>query len=192
MPVFWLALILILIFAFTLGWFPISGRISIGIELEVITHFYLLDAILTRNWLALKDLLWHLVLPAATLGSIPMAIIARMTRSSMLEVLRQDYITTARAKGLLEQTVIFKHALKNAVLPVITVIGLQFGILLGGAIITESIFAWPGLGRWLLLSVYARDFRAVQGGTLLVAGLFIFINLLVDIIYAFVNPRIRY
>ncbi len=192
MPIFWLGLMLILNFSVKRMWFPISGRIGISIDLNIITNFYILDSLLTRNFAALKDVLHHLVLPAVALGTIPMAIIARMTRSSLLEVLRQDYIKTARAKGLRERVVINKHALKNALIPVVTIIGLQFGYLLGGAILTETIFAWPGIGYWLYQSVSFRDFPAVQGGVLLVAFSFVLINIIVDISYAFLDPRIRY
>ncbi len=191
MPIFWLGLILIIIFSLKLGWLPLSGRISYTVHLETITNFYIIDAILTRNWQALKDVLWHLILPSFTLSTIPMAIIARITRSSMLEVLRQDYIRTAMAKGLTPRIIHYKHALRNALIPIITVIGLQFGILLGGAILTETIFAWPGIGLWLLNAVYARDFNAVQGGTMLIATTFVTINMIVDILYAWINPKIR-
>ena len=190
MPVFWLGLMLMLVFALNLGWFPISGRIGTYTELEVITNFYVLDAILTRNWPALFDVLHHLALPAIALSTIPMAIIARMTRSSMLEVLRQDYIKTARAKGLSETKVVLKHALRNSLIPVITVIGLQFGILLGGAILTEHVFAWPGVGKWIFEGVIKRDYMVIQGGTMLVATVFVVVNTLVDILYAVINPRI--
>ena len=190
MPVFWLGLMLMLVFGLHLGWFPISGRLGIDVELEVITNFYILDAILTRNWAALRDVLHHLALPAIALSTIPMAIIARMTRSSMLEVLRQDYIKTARAKGLSEAKVVFKHALRNGLIPVVTVIGLQFGILLGGAILTETVFAWPGVGKWLYEGVIKRDYMVIQGGTMLVATVFVVVNTLVDVLYAFINPRI--
>lgn len=190
MPVFWLGLVLILIFALWLGWFPVSGRLSIGTELEVITKFYVLDAIITRNWKALFDALHHLALPALALCTIPMAIIARMTRSSMLEVLRQDYIKTARAKGLSEKKVVFKHALRNGLIPVVTVMGLQFGILLGGAILTETVFAWPGVGKWIYEGVVKRDYMVIQGGTMLVATAFVVVNTIVDILYAIINPRI--
>ncbi len=190
MPVFWLGLVLMLVFSMQLGWLPISGRLSVGIELETITNFYILDALLTRNWVAFKDALWHLVLPAVTLSTIPLAIVARMTRSSMLEVLRQDYIKTARAKGLSQGMVIFKHALRNALIPVVTTIGLQFGILLGGAILTETIFAWPGVGKWMYDAVSQRDYMVIQGGTLFIATIFVVINLAVDILYAVINPRI--
>jgi peptide/nickel transport system permease protein len=190
MPVFWLGLMLMLLFSLVLGWFPMSGRMGINVELEVITNFYVLDAILTRNWKALLDVLHHLALPSMALATIPLAIVARMTRSSMLEVLRQDYIKTARAKGLSEKMVVFKHALRNGLIPVITVIGLQFGILLGGAILTEHVFAWPGVGKWLFEGVVKRDYMVIQGGTMLVATTFVIVNMLVDILYAFINPRI--
>jgi peptide/nickel transport system permease protein len=190
MPVFWLGLVLMLIFSLELGWFPMSGRLSIGIELDRITNFYILDAILTANWVALKDAISHITLPAVTLSTIPMAIVARMTRSSMLEVLRQDYIKTARAKGLSQRVVVFKHALRNALIPVVTTIGLQFGILLGGAILTETVFAWPGVGKWIYDAVSQRDYMVIQGGTLVVAATFVVINLLVDMLYAVINPRI--
>ena len=191
MPIFWLGLVLMIIFSLNLGWLPLSGRLSYDISLDTVTRIYLLDSALARNWPAFKDALWHLIMPAFTLSTIPMAIIARITRSSMLEVLRQDYIRTAKAKGLAPVVVYLKHGLKNALIPVITVIGLQFGILMGGAILTETIFAWPGIGKWILDAVYARDFNAVQGGTMLVAATFVLINMLVDILYAWVNPRIK-
>jgi peptide/nickel transport system permease protein len=190
MPVFWLGLVLMLIFSLTLGWFPMSGRLGVDIELTVITHFYALDAILTKNWAALKDVLMHLALPAMALSTIPLAIVARMTRSSMLEVLRQDYIKTARAKGLSEVKIVLKHALRNGLIPVVTVMGLQFGILLGGAILTETVFAWPGVGKWLYDGVVKRDYMVIQGGTLLVASTFVIVNLVVDLLYAIINPRI--
>lgn len=192
MPIFWLGLMLIYLFGVKLGWLPPSGRLSIGVELETVTNIYVLDAIITGNWVALKDALRHLFMPALALGTIPMAMIARMTRSSMLEVMRQDFVRTARAKGLPEKIVIFKHALQNAFLPVLTVIGLQFGYLLGGAVMTEWIFAWPGIGRWMFLAISSRDFPIVQGGILLIAMVFVFVNLLVDVLYSYVDPRIRY
>lgn len=190
MPIFWLGLVFMLIFSVNLGWLPISGRLSVGVELEVITNFYLLDALLTHNGEAFRDALWHLILPAVTLSTIPTAIVARMTRSAMLEVLRQDYIKTARAKGLSPFQVIFKHALRNALIPVVTTVGLQFGVLLGGAILTETIFAWPGVGKWMYDAVMQRDYMVIQNGTLLIAGLFVIINLAVDVLYAVINPRI--
>ncbi len=190
MPIFWLGLVLMLVFSLNLGWFPMSGRLSIGIDLETITNFYILDALLTKNWAAFKDTLWHITLPAFTLSTIPMAIVARMTRSSMLEVLRQDYIKTAKAKGLSPLIVVMKHALRNALIPVVTVIGLMFGILLAGAILTETIFAWPGVGKWLYDAVLQRDYMVIQGGTLFVAAIFVIINVVVDVLYAVINPKI--
>jgi peptide/nickel transport system permease protein len=190
MPVFWLGLMLMLLFSLTLGWFPMSGRLSVYVDLPVITNFYILDALLTGNWVALKDVLMHLALPAIALSTIPLAIVARMTRSSMLEVLRQDYIKTARAKGLSEVKIEMKHALRNGLIPVVTVVGLQFGILMGGAILTETVFAWPGIGKWLYEGVVKRDYMVIQGGTLLVATTFVIVNLIVDLLYAVINPRI--
>jgi peptide/nickel transport system permease protein len=190
MPIFWLGLVFMLIFALNLGWLPISGRLSIGVDLEIITNFYILDAVLTRNWTAFKDAVWHIIMPAVTLSTIPMAIVARMTRSAMLEVLRQDYIKTAKAKGLSKFIVTFKHALRNALIPVVTTIGLQFGVMLGGAILTETIFAWPGVGKWIYDAVMQRDYMVIQGGTLFIAALFVVINLCVDVMYAIINPRI--
>ena len=190
MPIFWLGLVFMLIFSVNLGWLPLSGRISVGVDLEVITNFYILDAVLTKNWGALKDVLWHIIMPATTLSTIPMAIVARMTRSSMLEVLRQDYIKTAKAKGLSQFIVTFKHALRNALIPVVTTIGLQFGVALGGAILTETIFAWPGVGKWMFDAVMKRDYMVIQGGTLVIAAVFVVINLMVDVLYAVINPRI--
>ena len=190
MPIFWLGLVFMLLFSLNLGWLPLSGRLSIDVELEIITNFYILDAVLTRNWVAFKDAIWHIIMPAVTLSTIPTAIVARMTRSAMLEVLRQDYIKTAKAKGLSKFMVIFKHALRNALIPVVTTIGLQFGVLLGGAILTETIFAWPGVGKWMYDAVMQRDYMVIQGGVLFIAALFVVINLCVDLLYAVINPRI--
>ena len=192
MPVFWLALMLILLLGVFLPLFPVSGRLSTHIYFEPITYLYTLDALLQRDFEAFGDILWHLFLPALTLGTIPMAVIARMTRASLLEVLGEDYIRTAWAKGLSQRMVVLRHAVKNAFIPTLTVIALEFGYLLGGAIITETIFAWPGVGRWLFLAVQARDFRAVQGGVLLLATVFVLANLLADVLYAWLDPRIRY
>ena len=194
LPVYWLGLLLVYLFAVNLHWLPPSGRLSIdaGFNFKPITGFYVLDALLQGNFKALKDVLAHLILPAITLGTIPLAILARITRSAMLEVLSQDYIRTARAKGLLERWVIFKHALKNALLPVVTIIGLQFGTLLGGAILTETIFSWPGIGSWIYEGILARDYPVVQGGVVFVAVAFVLINLLVDLSYGFLDPRIQY
>ena len=192
MPIFWLGIMLILLFAWYLGWFPISGRLDYTLELSRVTNLYILDALLSGNWTALGSALRHLVLPAITLSSVPLAIIARMTRSSLLEVLRQDYVRTARAKGVTEQRVVSRHALKNAFIPVVTVIGLNVGSLLGGAILTETIFAWPGVGRLVVDSIFARDYPIVQGAVLVIAILFVLINLLVDLSYAYLDPRIHY
>jgi peptide/nickel transport system permease protein len=192
MPIFWLGIMLILLFAWQLGWFPISGRLDFAIELQRVSNFYVIDALVTRNWAALTDALRHLVLPAVTLSTVPLAIIARMTRSSLLEVLRQDYVRTARAKGLAERRVVLAHALRNASIPVITVIGLNVGSLLGGAILTETIFAWPGVGRLVVDAIFARDYPVVQGTVLVIAIVFVLVNLLVDLAYAYLDPRIRY
>jgi peptide/nickel transport system permease protein len=193
-PVYWLGLLLVYIFAVNVSWLPPSGRLSIdaGFSFQPITGFYVLDALLQLDFQALQDVLSHLVLPAITLSTIPLAILARITRSAMLEVLSQDYIRTARAKGQLERWVIFKHALKNALLPVVTIIGLQFGTLLGGAILTETIFSWPGIGSWIYEGILARDYPVVQGGVFFVAIAFVLINLLVDLSYALLDPRIQY
>lgn len=192
MPIFWLGIMLILLFAWYLGWVPISGRLDYTIEFTRITNFYLLDALLARNWAAFGNALHHLVLPAVTLSTVPLAIIARMTRSSLLEVLRQDYVRTARAKGLAERVVVARHALKNAFIPVVTVIGLNVGSLLSGAILTETIFAWPGVGRLVVDAIFARDYPVVQGTVLVIALVFVVVNLLVDLSYAALDPRIRY
>jgi len=192
MPIFWLGLILILLFSVTFGILPISGRIGAAFYVREITGLYLVDTLLRADLRAFGDAVRHLVLPAVALGTVPMAVIARMTRSSMLEVLREDYIRTARAKGLTERSVVLRHALRNAFVPTLTMIALEFGYLLGGAIITETIFAWPGGGRWLYLAVLARDFRAVQGGVLLIATSFVLVNLTADLLYAWVDPRIKY
>ncbi len=192
MPIFWLGLMFIWLFAVNLGWLPPSSRLSVGIELNTITNLYIIDSIISFNWEAFKNTISHLILPSVALGTIPMAIIARMTRSSMLEVLRQDYIRTAYSKGLKDRVVVYKHALKNAFIPIITVVGLQFGVLLGGAVLTETIFSWPGLGKYLIDAIYARDFPVVQGGILFFAITFVLVNLLVDISYAAIDPRIEY
>lgn len=191
-PVFWLALMLVLLLAFYVPLFPVSGRLSTHIYFEPISYFYVIDTLLQGDFAACGDVLWHLFLPALTLGTIPMAVIARMTRASLIDVLGEDYIRTAWAKGLQQRVVIVRHALKNAFIPTLTVIALEFGYLLGGAVITETIFAWPGVGRWLFLAVQARDFRAVQGGVLLLATVFVLANLIADVLYAWLDPRIRY
>jgi peptide/nickel transport system permease protein len=192
MPIFWLGLMLIMLFAVILQWLPSGGRLSTGIEVQSITNLILVDSLITGNMEAFVDALKHIIMPAVALATIPMAIIARMTRSSMLDVLQEDYIRTAHAKGLVEQVVLFRHALKNAFLPVVTVIGLQTGILMAGAVLTETIFSWPGIGKWIYDAILGRDYPIVQGGTLLIAVVFVFFNLLVDISYAFLDPRIHY
>ncbi len=192
MPIFWLGLMLIMLFAVYLHWLPAGGRISTGIEIESITNLYLLDSILTGNVEGFIDTGKHIILPAIALATIPMAIIARMTRSSMLDVLQEDYVRTARAKGLGKGLVLFRHALKNAALPVVTIVGLQMGTLLAGAVLTETIFAWPGIGRWVYDGILGRDYPIVQGGTLVIALVFIVVNFTVDILYAVLDPRIRY
>ena len=194
MPVYWLGLLLVYLFAVNLQWLPPSGRIGIeaGYSFEPITGFFIFDALVQGNFAALKNILAHLLLPAVTLSTIPLAILARITRSAMLEVLSQDYIRTARAKGLLELFVIGKHALKNAMLPVVTIVGLEFGTRLGGAILTETIFSWPGIGKWIYEGILQRDYPVVQGGVVFVALVFVLVNLLVDISYAFLDPRIQY
>lgn len=191
MPIFWWGLLLILLFSVQLGWTPVSGRISAMYFVEPKTGFLLVDALMSDEKGAFKSALRHLVLPTIVLGTIPLAVIARMTRSSMLEVLNEDYIRTARAKGLGVFRVVGLHALRNALIPVVTVIGLQVGTLLGGAILTETIFSWPGIGSWLVESINRRDYPVLQGGILLVASLVMLVNLAVDLLYGVLNPRIR-
>ncbi|MFP4180451.1 MAG: ABC transporter permease [Spirochaetaceae bacterium] len=195
MPVFWLALVLMMIFSVGLDWLPTGGRINIRYYFEAITNFYIIDTFIylirEGDPKFFVSSVKHMVLPAVALGTIPLAIIARVTRSSMLEVLKQDYIKTARSAGILENRVVYRYALKNALLPVITIIGLQFGLLLSGAILTETIFSWPGIGRWIYKAIEARDYPAVQGGVIVIATTFVLINLVVDILYSIVNPKIR-
>ena len=193
MPIFWLGLMLILLFSYFFPILPSTGRLDVVLDLDIQsrTGFYLIDTLISGNFTAFRNAVAHLILPAITLGTIPLAIIARMTRSSLLEVLNQPYITTAYAKGLTQWKVISKHAMKNSMVPVLTVIGLEFGYLLGGAILTEHIFSWPGLGSWLRVAVESRDVRAVQGGVLFVAAVFMLVNLIVDMLYAYFDPRIR-
>ncbi|WP_221074388.1 ABC transporter permease subunit [Agarivorans aestuarii] len=192
MPIFWWALLLMLVFSVNLGVTPVSGRLDVTFWIDEVTGFMLIDTLLSDEDGAFLSALHHLVLPSIVLGTIPMAVIARMTRSSMLEVLGEDYIRTARSKGMAPMRVIVVHALRNALIPVITVIGLQVGILLSGAILTETIFAWPGIGKWLIESIGRRDYPVVQGGILIVATIIIVVNLIVDILYGVVNPRIRH
>lgn len=190
-PIFWLGLLFIFLFSWKLGWLPISGRLSPRMELVPLTRFVLVDALLTGNPAAFWDALRHLALPALTLSTLPLAQMARITRASVLETLDQDYIRTAHAKGLGPRAVLFRHALRNALIPIITVAGLQFGLLLSGAILTETVFAWPGVGRWLVNAVHARDLHAIQGGTLVVATCFVLVNQTADFLYRWANPRLR-
>jgi peptide/nickel transport system permease protein len=191
-PIFFLAIILKYIFAIRLGWLPSVGRISITNDAKHPTNFYILDAIITRDWATLGDVIKHLILPAIALGSIPLAIITRITRASVLDVQNEDYVRTARAKGLPPQTVDRRHVLRNALLPVTTIIGLQTGLLLSGAVLTETIFAYPGMGSWLRDAIFNRDYPVLQGGILFLAVVFVLVNLVVDLLYAVINPRIRY
>jgi len=192
MPIFWWALLLIIFFSGILGWTPVSGRISLLYFFEPVTGFMLIDSYLSGQDGAFKSALSHLILPTIVLCTIPLAVIARQTRSAMLEVLNEDYVRTARAKGLSPAGVIGIHALRNALIPVITVIGLQVGVLFSGAVLTESIFSWPGIGKWLIDSIGRRDYPSVQGGILLIATTVIMVNLLVDLVYGLINPRIRH
>jgi|YNPNPStandDraft_1061719.scaffolds.fasta_scaffold00297_2 peptide/nickel transport system permease protein len=193
MPIFWLGLMEIMLFAVFLGWFPVGGRIDHTATVRTITGLILLDSLITGNLIAFTDALKHLVMPALALATIPMAIIARMTRASMLDALQADYIRTAHAKGLRERVVLYRHALKNALLPIVTIIGIQLGNLLAGAVITETIFSWPGIGKWGMYdAIVGRDYPVVQSVTLLIALAIVFINLIVDISYAFLDPRIHY
>jgi len=192
MPIFWWGLMLIILFSGMLGWTPVSGRISLMFFFDQPTGFMLIDSLLSDQKGAFASALSHLVLPSIVLGTIPLAVIARQTRSSMLEVLGEDYVRTARAKGLSPYRVIGVHALRNALITVITVIGLQVGVLLAGAILTETIFSWPGVGKWMIDSIFRRDYPAVQGGLLLIAAIVMLVNLTVDLLYGLVNPRIRH
>ena len=198
MPIFWWCLLLIMFCSVNMrewapAWaLPVSGRMALEFDIAPRTGFMLIDAWLSGEEGAFRSALSHLVLPAIVLGTVPLAVIARMTRSSMLEVLREDYVRTAKAKGLSPARVVFVHALRNALVPVITVIGLLVGTLLGGAVLTETIFSWPGIGKWLIDAISRRDYPVVQGGILITATLVIVVNLLVDLMYAVVNPRIRH
>jgi dipeptide transport system permease protein len=192
MPIFWWGLLLILFFSVQLGWTPVSGRIAVQYFIEPETGFLLIDSLRAGDIDAFRSALHHLILPAIVLGTVPLAVIARMTRSAMLEVLGEDYIRTARAKGLSRFRVVGLHALRNALIPVVTVIGLQVGVLFTGAILTETIFSWPGVGKWLIEAIGRRDYPVLQGGMLLLGGLVMMVNLLVDVAYGVINPRIRH
>jgi len=192
MPIFWWGLLLILFMSIQLDITPVAGRLDVLYWVDEVTGFMIIDAWLSGEEGAVGSALAHLFLPSIVLGTIPMAVIARMTRSSMLEVLGEDYIRTARAKGLSKFRVVMKHGLRNALIPVVTVIGLQVGTLLSGAILTETIFAWPGIGKWLIEAIGRRDYPVVQGGLLIIATIIIIVNLLVDLTYGIINPRVRH
>jgi dipeptide transport system permease protein len=191
MPIFWWGLLLIMFFSSYLGWTPVSGRIALNFFLRPITGFMTIDSLLYGNWPAFVSALRHLILPTVVLATIPLAVIARQTRSAMLEVLGDDYVRTARAKGLSPRRVVNVHALRNALIPVVTTIGLQVGALMAGAILTETIFSWPGIGKWMIESILKRDYPVVQSGLLLIALIIMAVNLIVDVLYAVINPRIR-
>jgi dipeptide transport system permease protein len=193
MPIFWWGLILILLFSVQLGWTPVSGRIDVLYYIEPVTGFLLIDSLFySEDEGAFLSAVRHLILPSIVLGTVPLAVIARMTRSAMLEVLGEDYIRTAKAKGLSRFRVIGLHALRNALIPVVTVIGLQVGVLFTGAILTETIFSWPGVGKWLIEAIFRRDYPVLQGGALLLGMVVMTVNLLVDLTYGLINPRIRH
>lgn len=192
MPIFWWGLLLIILFSGILGWTPVSGRISLMYFFPPVTGFMLIDSLLSGQPGAFKSALSHLILPTIVLGTIPLAVIARQTRSAMLEVLSEDYVRTARAKGLSAFRVVGVHALRNAMIPVVTTIGLQVGVMLAGAILTETIFSWPGIGKWMVDSVFRRDYPVIQGGLLIIALLIMTVNLIVDLLYGLINPRIRH
>lgn len=191
MPSFWLGIVLLLLFSVELQWLPVQGRIHHAVSLHEVTGFYVIDSILTGNSAALASSLRHLVLPSITLGAPMAAVIARVLRSSMLETLRADYITLARAKGAPESKVVLKHALRNALIPTITVVGLQVGVLLGGNMIVETVFGWPGLGRTVVSAIFERDFPLVQGAVMVYAFIYVVTNLIVDVIYTYLNPKIQ-
>jgi dipeptide transport system permease protein len=192
MPIFWWGLLLIVLFSNTLHWTPVSGRISLMYFFKPVTGFMLIDSLLSGQAGAFKSALGSLILPTVVLGTIPLAVIARQTRSAMLEVLGEDYVRTARSKGLNPLRVVGVHALRNAMIPVVTSIGLQVGVLLGGAILTETIFSWPGIGKWMVDAVFKRDYTVVQGGLLLISVIIMVVNLVVDLLYGLINPRIRH
>ena len=192
MPIFWWGLLLIILFSGTLGWTPVSGRISLMYFFPQVTGFMLIDSLLSGQKGAFASAVSHLILPTIVLATIPLAVIARQTRSAMLEVLGEDYVRTARAKGLPPRRVVGLHALRNALIPVVTTVGLQVGVLMAGAILTETIFSWPGIGKWMVESISRRDYPVVQGGLLLIAVIVMVVNLAVDLLYGLINPRIRH
>ncbi|MCZ2134918.1 MAG: ABC transporter permease subunit [Burkholderiales bacterium] len=192
MPIFWWGLLLILLFSVKLDLTPVSGRLDVKYFVEPVSGFLLIDSLMAGDKDAFRSALGHLILPAIVLGTVPLAVIARMTRSAMLEVLGEDYIRTARAKGLSQFRIVSLHALRNALIPVVTVIGLQVGVLFTGAILTETIFSWPGVGKWLIEAISRRDYPVLQGGVLLIGTMVMVVNLLVDLTYGIINPRIRH
>ncbi|HET7033985.1 MAG TPA: ABC transporter permease, partial [Casimicrobiaceae bacterium] len=191
-PVFFLAILLKYFFSVKWQLLPSVGREDVTLNTPHPTNFYILDAIMARDWYALWDAIQHLILPAIALGSIPLAVITRITRASVLDVQNEDYVRTARSKGLPPMEVDRRHVLRNALLPISTIIGLQTGLLLSGAVLTETVFAWPGMGSWLRDAIFARDYPVLQGGILFLAVVFVMVNLIVDLSYAIINPRIRY
>jgi len=191
MPAFWFGILAILIFAVELKWLPTSGRLPPGVFIPEITGLYTLDALLAGDWRLAGLALKHLILPSVTLGAAPAAVVARIMRSSMVEVLQEQYVVVARAKGLPELVVLLRHALRNALIPTVTVVGLQVGVLLGGNMIVETIFGWPGLGRLVVASIYNRDFPVVQGAVMLYALTYVVANLVVDVLYTYLNPKIE-
>lgn len=191
MPAFWLGIVLLLLFSVQLQWLPVQGRVDHSVYLQEVTGFYVLDSLLTGNREALKSSIRHLILPSITLGVPMMAVVARVLRSSMLETLRADYVTLARAKGASENKVVLRHALRNALIPTITVVGLQIGVLLGGNMIVETVFSWPGLGRTVVSAIFERDFPLVQGAVMIYAFIYVLTNLIVDIVYTYLDPKIQ-
>lgn len=192
MPIFWWGLIVILVFSVGLGWFPVSGRIGVEFDVPTFTGLMLIDVWRSEDsWRAFISVLQHLVLPAFVLGTVPLAVIARMTRSSLIEVMSEDFIRAARAKGISSAQLIWKHALRNALVPIFTVMGLLLGSLLTGAVLTETIFSWPGMGRWLVKSVEARDYPVIQGGVLYLALIIVIVNMTVDLLYVWAWPKMR-
>lgn len=190
MPIFWWGLLLILLFSVNLGWFPVSGRTAVAFDIPVKTGFYLIDS-WALGYEAFISSLKHLVLPAIVLGTIPLAILTRITRSSLLEVMNEDYIRAARARGISISKIVLKHALRNALLPIVTILGFLVGSIMTGAVLTESIFSWPGVGRWLIKSIEARDYPVIQGGILYTSAAIVLVNIIMDLVYSFLNPKLK-
>jgi peptide/nickel transport system permease protein len=192
LPAFWVGLMLIALLSVRLGWLPVGGRFNPRTPIDTVTGFYVIDGLVARDWEVVRTALRHMAMPATVLGLAIAGFIARITRATVLEGLREDYVRTARAKGLRERTVVIGHGLRNALLPIVTLMGLQFGTLLGGAAVTETVFAWPGLGKLMVDAVYVRDFPQIQASVLLLAVTYVVVNLIVDLLYVFIDPRIRY